>query len=108
MTDRYTKLIKAILTIKPSATTVARVFFEHWLANDGILCTLPTNYGPQSMSRCFVAVCSTLGVNNITTTVDHPPSNGQAKRFSSALISRLHHYMSEHHTDFDNYSLALS
>lgn len=68
MKNSYTKLTKAIQKTKINATTVARTFFENWVASYGILSRLPTDYGTHFVPNFFVAVCITLAVENITIT----------------------------------------
>lgn len=86
MTDRYTKLMNFITTQKTSTTAGARITFDHWLANFGILSISLTKKGPQFVSKFFLAVCSTLAVNNITTIRYHSEINGQAERFNSRSV----------------------
>lgn len=68
MTDRYTKLVKQIPTIKTSVSTVVRVFFEQWVAKYGVPFEKLTNHGPQFVSRYFLAVFITPGMKNIIIT----------------------------------------
>lgn len=67
MTDRFSKLTKAIPSTKNIATTVAHIFAEHWVANYGIPSKFPAEYNTQFVPTFFVAVCGIVGVNNITT-----------------------------------------
>lgn len=106
--DRYTKLAKGVPTTKTRTITDACIFSEHWVSNYGIPSKLLANNGPQFVSKIFVAVCSILKGNNITTAEYHPQSNGQAERFYSTLISRLCHYLSENQTDWGTYLLLLT
>lgn len=95
MTDRYTKLAKAITTTKRNAATVAGIFLEYLVANYGIPSKILTDNGPQFVSKLFLAVCNTFRVINISTSEYCPQTNGQADRFKSTVISQLHHYVSE-------------
>lgn len=108
MTDRYTKLTKAIQTSKTNDTTVASIFLEHSVANYGIPFELLTKNGSQFVSKFFLAVCITLRVNYITNTEYYPQTNGQAERFNSTVISRLQHYVSVHQTHCDIFLLPLT
>lgn len=105
--DLYTKLTKAILTTKKKAATVARIFVEHWVANYVISFKIVTENGPQFVSKFFVAVCSTLGLNNITTIEYHSQTNGQVECISFTLILQQRHFVFEHQTDWDLYLLPL-
>lgn len=108
MTDLYTKFNNALSATNTNATTVDFIFLEHWVVNCCILSQLLTENGPQLVSKFFAAVCSTLGVNKITTTKYRPQNNGQAELFNSTFISRLRHYVSEYQTDWDPYLLPLT
>lgn len=59
------------------------------------------------MSKFLVAVCSPIGVNNITPTEYQSQTNGQAESFISTVIFRLHQYVSGHLTDWNTYLLLL-
>lgn len=47
-------------------------------------------------------------MNNITATDYHAQTNGRAKRYSSTIVSRLPHYVSDHETDWDTYLFPLT
>lgn len=89
MADRYTKLTEAIPTTKTNVTTVACILLECLVANCSIPSRLLTDNGAQFVSRCFVAVCNTLGANNVPTAEYNPQTNGQVELFNSTLITPL-------------------
>lgn len=107
MTDRYNKLSKAVQNTKTSATTVARIFLEHYAAKHGIPFKMLTDQGPQFVSKFFMAVYSALVVNHITATEFHPQTSGQEERSNSTLISQLHHYVPVKQTYQYKYLLPL-
>lgn len=96
---RYVKLMKATQTSKRNTMTVARIFLENWVDNFGILLKPLINMDLWCVPRFFVAVCSTLGMNNIVTIEYQPETSSQTKSFNSTILSRLHHYVSEQETD---------
>lgn len=106
MMDHYTKLSKVIPT--KNSTTIAPIFLEHWFGNYFIYPKLLTDIVPQLVSKFFVAVFRTLGVNNNTTTVYHSRANGQTECFNSNLITRGPHYVCEHQMDWGKYLLLLT
>lgn len=61
MTDLCTKLSNPILVSKSNATTVARIFLEHWVENFGILWRLLNDSVLEFVSKFFFAVSSTFG-----------------------------------------------
>lgn len=81
MADRYTTLKKAMPTTKTNATIVARIILESSVANYSISSRLRTDNGTQFLSKLFVVVCNTLGMNSITTAEYHTRTNGQVERF---------------------------
>lgn len=68
MTSRHTNSTKMILTTKTIAITVARTFLDHRLAIYDTDSPLYTDNGQQYVSTFFVAMCSTLSMNKISTT----------------------------------------
>lgn len=85
MKNRHTKPINNIPTSKTNATTESQIFLYHWAAYFGILFKLLTEDGRQFISKFFVAVYSTLGATNITTTEYHSQTNGQAEHSTEVL-----------------------
>lgn len=108
MTDRFSKLTKALPTAKTTATTVATTSLEHWVANFGILSKVVTDNGPQFTSKFFAALCTQLGIKAMTTTEYHPQANGQVERFNRTIASRQQHYVAEHRCDWDAFVLPLT
>lgn len=56
ITDRYSKMTKAIPTARKTFTAFAMIFVEHWISNFGILSTIPIDNGPQFTSKFFQAI----------------------------------------------------
>ena len=108
ITDRFTKLSRAIPLRDTNATTTALAFLEHWVFVYGAPTYLLTDRGANFTAKFFQAVCSSLGVKNLFTTAYHPQTNGQSERFNRTLISRLKHYVAEHQRDWDQYIYPLT
>ena len=89
ITDRFTKLSRAIPLRDTNAATTALAFLEHWVFVYGALTYLLTNRRANFTTKFFQAVCSSLGVRNLFTTAYHPQTNGQFERFNRTLIFRL-------------------
>lgn len=79
----------------------------NWVANYGIPSALLTKNGPKFVSRFCMAVFSTLGVHNITTSEYYPQIKGYAKRSNSTLISWPRHYVSKHQSDWNTYQFRV-
>lgn len=105
MIDRYTKSKKALLKLTPNSMTVAPFSLEHCLANFGIPSKLLTDICSQFLPKSWVAVCCTVGVDNITTEY-YPQMNGQAECFNSTVVLRLHYYVSQDQTACDKILFA--
>lgn len=92
---------------KKSTTAVARIFLKHWVANYGTPFKLPTENGPQFVSKFFSAVFSTLGRNIFTITEYQQQTNGQEKLLNSTLILRERHKVFKYQTDWNTCLLPL-
>ncbi|CAN8065462.1 unnamed protein product [Agarophyton chilense] len=103
ITDRFTKLTRALSLGKTTATDVATGFFSHWVHPYGMPLYLLTDNGSQFVSQFFSHIGATLGIKHVTTTAYHPQANGQAKRFNCTLLDRLVNYISEHQLDWHDY-----
>lgn len=68
MTDRLSKLRKAIPTWKTKVTTVAQISLKDSVANFEITGKVLTDYGPQFTLTFFQAVCARLGVEPLANT----------------------------------------
>lgn len=86
----------------------AHIFLVYQVSNYAMPYRLLTDNDPQFRLKCFVALCSTLGDNNISTTEYHLQTKCQVERFNSTLMTRLRHYVFEDQTDEDTYLLPLT
>lgn len=93
MTDHYTKPAEAVLSTK-KATTVAQIFIEYYLARYNIPSRFLAIKCSQFLPKLFLEVCSTLRINNITTTKFSLQTKDQAKHFDLTVIFRLCQYVS--------------
>ena len=108
ITDRYSKLTRAIPLKATKATDIAMAFLDTWVYVYGAPKFLLTDNGPQFVAKFFETICSMLGVRHFTTTAYHPQTNGQAERFNRTIVQRLRHYVAEHQTDWDLYIQPLT
>lgn len=108
MTDRYTKVMKAIATQKTNDTADASIVLEHCMAIIDVLSNLRTEKVPELESEIFVAVCRTVGMNNITIGEYHPRKNGKAERFNSTFMLRSCHYVLWNEWNGDLFLLSLA
>lgn len=74
--DRATRWIEAVPMVDTTATKVAQVFFNVWIARFGVPLRVTTDRGPQFRSDLFSEFCRLLGTEHIQTTGYHPQANG--------------------------------
>ena len=108
VTDRFTKLVKAIPLKGVSAAEVAKAFVEHWVFNFGPPSELISDNGRQFTSRFFMDVCRILTIHNAFTTTYHPQTNAQAERFNRTILAAIRSYTNDHPRDWDLYTPALT
>lgn len=105
MIYRYDELNKPILNLKMNDATVARLILENGVVNCGTLLKLLAEKVGQIVSKFFVLVCSTIGMNNITATEYYQQTKDRTEGFNSNPVSPLHHFVSDHQTVCDTYLL---
>lgn len=85
MLDRATSWPEAIPVSDISASTVAKVLYENWIARFGCPLRLTSDQGRQFESELFKHLMSFLGVEKIRTTAYHPQGNGAVERMHRSL-----------------------
>jgi len=101
ITDRFTKLVRAIPMGSVKAVDCAFVVLDSWVAV----------YGPQT-GCCRMAArssrptfgarfCNLLSIESKLTTPSHPQTNCQTERFSRTMHTILNHYVAEHPRSWD-------
>lgn len=89
MIDRYSSWPEAVPIPDITADTVARAFFDSWVARFGLPESLTSDRGRQFTSDLFKQLNMLLGVRHFTTTAYHPQSNGKIERLHRTLKSAL-------------------
>ena len=108
ITDRYSKLARAVPLDTSNTDTVADAFLGMWIYPYGVPDYLLTDNGSQFISEFFERICAALGTTHLRTTAYHPATNGQAERYNRTLAQRLRHYVSEHQDDWDDFVQPLT
>ena len=103
ITDRFTKLAKAVSLRTITSLSVAKAFCDCWIFNYGIPKVLLTDNGTQFTSSFFRKVCRILGIVKVFTTEYHPQTNGQAERYNRTLLAALRHYVADSQRDWDEW-----
>lgn len=90
MIDRFSRWVEAVPTRDIEAATVARVFFDNWVARYGAPKHLTSDQGSQfNTSRFFQSLLKVVGCQRIRTTPYHPQANGLVERMHRQLKSAL-------------------
>lgn len=90
MIDRFSRWVEAVPTSNIEAMTVARVFFDNWVARYGSPKHITSDQGTQfNTSRFFQSLLKVVGCQRIRTTPYHPQANGLIERMHRHLKSAL-------------------
>ena len=89
MTDRFSKLTRAVPLKSISALKVAQAFVRHWVLAYGAPARLLSDNGSQFTSKLFQFICTELGIRNAFATTYHPQTNGQVERFNRTILAGL-------------------
>ena len=81
MIDRFTRWPEAVPMRNMEASTVARVFYDTWVARFGAPTLITTDQGAQFESQLFDALLCLIGTKRMRTTAYHPQSNGLIERW---------------------------
>jgi transposase InsO family protein len=93
--DRFSKMSVAVFMPDQTASTMAQVFIDRWVALFGIPITVLTDNGPCLASKFFKVLTNILGVKHVLTSAYRPSTNGQFERWNSTLVDSLTHLARE-------------
>lgn len=68
----------------------------------------PSPITGNNTARFFTNASCILGISNVYTITDHPPTNAQSERFNRTLLSTLHYYVADHLRTRDKFTHALT
>lgn len=103
MTDRVSKLTRAMQTVKTSSPHVANVFSDSRIVFYSITAHVVTDNGVRFTTKLYAMLCTMLGVEHLTTTAYYHQTNEQAKQNICKIETRLWHYVAENQNDCDKY-----
>ena len=89
ITDRFSKLTVAVPMVDQTASTVAQVFVDRWIACYGIPVVLLTDNGSNFASKFMKVVTQMLGIKHVYTSAYRPSTNGQVERFNATLADSM-------------------
>lgn len=87
--DRTSRWLEVVPLASTSARVCADTLVNCWISRFGVPETITTDRGVQFTSELWSVLCSTLGINHITTTSYHPQSNGMIERTHRQLKDSL-------------------
>ena len=93
ITDRFTKLVRAILMDGTLAVDCASVVLDCGVAVYGPPDRLLSDRGPQLTSHFWGQVCNLLSIEPEVTSPSHPQTNGQTKLFNRTMHTILNHFV---------------
>ena len=94
MTDHFMRYALAVVTKDLTAKTVAKVFYEHFIAVFRAPAKLLSNRGANFMSTLVKELCSAFVIQKCRTMAYHAQCHGQVERFHQTLfrmIGKLSH-----------------
>ena len=89
MIDSFRGWAEAVPIPDQTAKTVAKAFFECWIAKYGVPYRVHTDEGPQFESALFARLCEILKIRRSRTTPYRPQANGKVERFNRTFVGML-------------------
>lgn len=89
MIDRMSRWIEAVPLTNITAETIAKNFYQHWIARYGVPLKLTSDRGGQFIYDLLQQLGKLLGAEHIKTTSYHPQSNGKVERLHKQLKAAL-------------------
>ena len=108
MTDRFSKLTRALPLRSITALKVAKAFVQHWICSYGPPQYILSDNGSQFTSKLFLFVCAQLGIKNVFTATYHPQTNGQAERFNRTILAGIRAFCQDNLKSWPDYVGPLS
>lgn len=99
MIDRFTRWVEACPVPDITADTVARAFYETWIARFGIPRIVTSDQGKQFESHLFASLMKLLGIKHIHTTAYHPMSNGLIENWHRTMKAALKAHLTDRWTE---------
>ena len=87
--DRFSRWPEVIPLVDQEAVTVARAFYEGWIARFGTPLRVTTDQGRQFESQLFRQLSALYVVAHLKTTAYHPAANGMIERLHRQLKAAI-------------------
>ena len=89
MTDHFTRYALAVVTKDQVAKTVAKMFYEHFIAVFGVPAKLLSDRGANFTSALVEELCLAFGIQKCRATAYHTQCNGQVEHFHQTLFCMI-------------------
>ena len=89
MTNHFMRYALAVVTKDKMAKTVAKVFYERFIAVFGVPAKLLSNRGANFTSTLVEELCSAFGIQKCRTTAYHAQCNRQLEHFHQTLFRMI-------------------
>ena len=89
MTNHFMRYALAVVTKDQTAKTVAKVFYECFIAVFGVPTKLLSNRGANFTSALVEELCSAFGIQKCRTTAYHAQCNGQLEHVHQMLFHMI-------------------
>lgn len=108
ITDWLADLIPVISTAKKKSAHIGTMFLNNCVMPYGMdFHTLARNV-PKFVRKSSKTLCICVRVKNLTKTAYFPLTNGQAERYSHAIVARLRHYILEEQRNWETHLQPLT
>ena len=87
--DQFTRWVEMVAVPNQEAETLARTFFDTYVARFGVPFFLHTDQGRNFDGNFMQAFCDLLDISKTRTTPYHPSSNGQVERYNQLVLTFL-------------------
>ena len=108
ITDRFTKLVRALPMDGTTDVDCASAVLDYWDAGCGPPDRLLSDGGPQFTSHICGQVCNLLSIEPKVKSPSDPQTNVQRERFNRAMHTILNHVVAEHPRSWDQLLGALT
>ena len=107
MTDHFTRYALEVVTKDQMAKTVAKVFYEHFIAVFRVPAKLLSNRGANFTSTLVEELCSAFGIQKSRTTAYHAQCNGQVEHFHQMLFCMIGKLLCDKKAQWEQHLLEL-
>ena len=108
ITDRFSKLTRAIPFRSIKALSISKALVHHWVLAYGPPVTVLSDNSTQFTSRLFQFGCTELKMRSVTTATYQLQTNGQCERFNRTILEELRAFVSEHPKSWPEYAELLA